>query len=108
MTTPTPQFFQQLNRAFQAPAIMGLSRPAAQAFKDRCTAVATVDDLDDEDQELLALAEAEIRSGLSPTLQHPDNWESDWAAEDAAPEPRGESKSLRQDGSDDDWIGLGG
>ena len=107
MPAPTAEFFDRLNRAFQAPVLMALTPEESAALLDRLVQHATVDDVAPADRELLDQAEQEIRRGLSPTLQDPSNWGGDWAAEDEAADPPVEGKTLGQDG-DDMWVGLGG
>lgn len=112
---PTPEFWDRFSRATNAPVIMGLDPAAGRALNERMLAAGTFEAMSETDQRLIEQAEYEISAGLSPTLQHPDDWAagSDWAAEEAelglepAPPPEAELKALELPAADDDgWVGM--
>lgn len=113
---PDPELWERYSHATNGPAIMDLGLDGVAELNERVIAARTWAGLSAADQALIRLAEIQISSGLSPTLQHPASWAagSDWAAEDAelglepgdAPDDGGsEGKSLPSP-DDGGWIGL--
>lgn len=104
---PDPDLWERYSRACQAPVIMGLGLDGVAAMNERVIAAGTFDELSAADQGLIRDAELQISSGLSPTLQQPEDWTagSDWTAEDEALDGGSSADSLPDPG-EGDWIGL--
>lgn len=126
---PGPELLQLIHLAFNAPRVMGMGWDERDEWRDRLVAVRTADELAPADRAILDEAVAEVRAGLSPTLEHPDSWAdvgavgSDWAAEDAVldagepqtkgvdfdepdDQPAGPAAADLPAADDDGWVGV--